>query len=365
MPRRRQQRKIPTPTWGRERGAIGRQVLSRTPQFYGAAGVVLLVLAAIGLVGFAFLSNAIAAYNRPGSTALRIDDTKYTVRYFTERLKTFVQQAGGAGSQAGAAQPAVAIPSLVNTLIQETMLLHFASEQNQSVSDDEVKGKIVERLGLKADDSNLEIRFRDEYSRSGLSETEYKDMMRAEILREKVLEKFKGAIPAAAESVHYREITLAQQSDADDIKRLIEGGADFVQLAKDKSLDKSTKDNGGDAGWAPRGALTKELEDALFALEVNQVTTLNNSASGVLVLQVTEKQADRPIDEAQKSTVANRSLQKWLDEKEKSVKIESDMPRLTGDIGFSSCSADKVKWALDRAYPSLGSGGTQVAQSLC
>ena len=51
MPKRRRRSRIPTPVWERERGAIGSQLLSRSPQFYATAGVIALVLAALMIIG--------------------------------------------------------------------------------------------------------------------------------------------------------------------------------------------------------------------------------------------------------------------------------------------------------------------------
>ena len=53
----------------------------------------------------------------------------------------------------------------------------------------------------------------------------------------------------------------------------IQGGADFAQIAAEKSLDTGAKENGGDAGWAPRGSLDTAREDKLFALEPGGLTT--------------------------------------------------------------------------------------------
>jgi hypothetical protein len=118
-------RKIPTPVWERDHGAISRPFAGRSPRFFGAIAVVLLVVVALGVIGFGFISDYIGDQQRPGSTALRIDDSEYTVREFANRLKTFVQDSGGSGGQG--AQPQVAIPSLVDQLIGETVLLRFAS----------------------------------------------------------------------------------------------------------------------------------------------------------------------------------------------------------------------------------------------
>jgi len=303
---------------------------------------VLLVLASVGLVGYGFFSDWRATQQRPGSTALRVGDTKYAVDYFTERLRTFVAQAGGASSQQG--QPSNAIPNVAEQLIGEAIVLQFAGDLGQSASEDDVKSEIGTQLSLPVTDPTFETRYRAEITRSGLTEDQYRETIKAEVLRKKMLAKFQADLPASAESIHYRQIVVAAQTDADAIRKQIEAGADFVQLAKDKSTDAATKDKGGDAGWAPRGLLDKKVEDTLFALEPGGLATYP-TANGAVVFQVTEKQADRPIDDPQKPTLANGALRDWLTEKRGALEIVNDMDLTTGD-------ADKIGYATKHAYPS-------------
>ena len=341
MPKRRRRSRVPVPVWERERGAIGSRVLGRRPQFYATAGVVLMVVVAIGLIVFGFGSDWIEDRNRPGSTAIQVEDTKYSVRYYTERLRRYIQQLGGAGTQFGQ-NPQFALALVSDELIREAILLRFAEEQGQSATDDEIKTEIATMLTLSGpDDPTFDARFQEELTRTNIPEAQYRDMAKAAVLNRKVQAKFTAEVPAAAESIHYRQIVVGEdQAAADAIKRQIEGGADFAQIAAEKSQDTTAKENGGDAGWAPRGSLETTLEDSLFALEPGQVITFPTQ-SNVYVYQLLEKQADRPIDEAQKPTLAQTAYQDWLDEKRASVKIVDEMQIQDGDL-------KKIEYAISR-----------------
>lgn len=340
MPKRRRRTRVPTPVWEREHGALGRRIAGRSPRFYATAGVVLLVLAAVGLVGYAFVADWRADQQRPGSTALQVGDTKYTVKYFTERLRSFVEQAGGAGSQQ--AQPTTAIPTVVDELTSEAIVLRSAGDLGQSVSDDDIKNEISTQLSLPVTDPTFETRYQTEITNIGVTEEQYRDIVKAGVLRKKLIAKFQADVPASAESVHYRQIALATQAEADGIRKQIEGGADFAQLAMAKSQDTGTKDKGGDAGWAPRGLLDKKVEETLFPLEPGGLATYP-TANGAIVFQVTEKQADRPIEDAQKPTLANLALRDWIVEKRGALEIVNDIDLTTGDV-------DKAFYACDRVY---------------
>jgi len=347
VPKRRRRSRVPVPAWERERGAIGRRVLGRSPQFYATAGVVVLVVAAIGVVAFGFGSNWLEDRNRPGSTAVQVEDIKYSVRYYTERLRQYIQEAGAAGAQI-AQNPQIALEPVSNTLIEEAVIRQFAEEQGQTVMEDEVKAQIATMLALSGpDDPSFETKFREELTSTGVTEEEYRDMARAAALRTKLTAEFKRQVPATAEAIHYRQIIVSDQTAADAVQRQITDGADFAQVAGEKSLDTTAKENGGDGGWVPRGILETALEDTLFALEPGQVTTYPTTQN-VFVFQVIERQADRPVEETQKDQISTTNLQDWLDEKRASVDAEG---RLVNHMELPGGDLDKIQYALSRVQP--------------
>ena len=355
MPKRRRRSRVPTPAWGRDRGAIGRRFAGRSPRFYATTGVVLIVLAAIGLIAFGFGSDWLEDRNRPSSTALQVGETKYSVRYYAERLRQFVEQIGGAASQV-AQNPQIAMQIVADEMEDEAILLSFAQELGVAANDDEVKAEVATMLELSGpDDPAFDTRFQEELTNTNVTEAQYRDRARAAVLKRKAQEKFTAEVPATAESVHYREILVADQAEADSILAQIQAGADFAQVAAEKSLDSGAKENGGDAGWAPRGSLDTALEDKLFALELGALTTFESNGQ-FFVYQLLEKQADRPVEESQKATISDNSYRKWLDEKRASLTIDNS-------VSPGGCDGKKVKWALDHAIPSASNG--LFSESLC
>ena len=342
MPKRRRRSSVPVPTWDKDRGAIGNRIAGRSPRFYAMAAVIGMMVVAVGLVAFAFLNNYLEDRNRPSSTAVKVEDTDYSVRYFTERLNRFIQQSGGSGSLFGQ-QPQAALSPVADELINEALLLRFSADQGQSVTEDEVKAEIAKMLTLTGpDDPTYDTRLQEELTRTKFTEDQYRDIARAAVLKTKVEQKFTAEIPATAESIHYREIVLdtQDQTEGDEIVRQIEGGADFAQVAKEKSTSPGAAESGGDAGWVPRGFLDKPLEDTLFPLEAGKLIVYPTEQQ-VFVYQVLEKQADRPVEDAQKTEIANNKFRSWLDEKRAAVRIVNDMDLTDGDI-------EKIDYALKR-----------------
>jgi parvulin-like peptidyl-prolyl isomerase len=321
-------------------------LLGLSAQAYAALAVAGLVVVALGVVTYAVIADEIADRNRPGSTAVRVDDRKFSLEYFADRVGTYIQQNGGQG-RFPADNPqlvAGAIQAAQEEMIGEQILVRFAGELGQATTEDEVNTEIATRMGLPSkDDATFATRFQEELTRSGLNEEQYREIASAAVLRRKVSEKFTAEVPANAESIHYRLIALGSgdQAVADDLRAQIEGGADFATLAQEKSLDTQTKENGGDAGWVPKGVLDSELEEHLFSQGVNKVTTYP-TASNIYVYQVTEYSADRPVDEAVKTQLADKKFGDWLVEKRESLDIKE----------FDFTNADNVTYLVERAWGS-------------
>jgi len=70
----------------------------------------------------------------------------------------------------------------------------------------------------------------------------------------------------AAEEIQARHILLESEDAAKDVIKELDGGADFAELAKEKSTGPSGP-TGGDLGFFTKGRMVKEFEDAAFALE--------------------------------------------------------------------------------------------------
>ncbi|MET1415750.1 peptidylprolyl isomerase [Roseibium sp. HPY-6] len=73
------------------------------------------------------------------------------------------------------------------------------------------------------------------------------------------------------EEINARHILVNDKAEAESLIKELDGGADFVELAKEKSTGPSGP-NGGDLGYFGRGQMVKPFEDAVFALEAGAYT---------------------------------------------------------------------------------------------
>jgi peptidyl-prolyl cis-trans isomerase D len=92
------------------------------------------------------------------------------------------------------------------------------------------------------------------------------------------------SVPKDADSV-----TAQKRRDlADKVLKQLQDGADFAQLAKTYSDDKSNSANGGELGSFGRGVMVKEFEDAAFALRPGQLSGIVQTPFGFHIIKVEE-----------------------------------------------------------------------------
>jgi parvulin-like peptidyl-prolyl isomerase len=146
--------------------------------------------------------------------------------------------------------------------------------------------------------------------------------------------------------VHARGILVATMDEAEDIKAKLKNGESFEALAKQCSQH-SSKDKGGDFGWKVPGMEKGMLDRIIAALKPNEISEIIRDESvktkgGWWVVQVIDKQADRPLDEAIREKLADKCLSEWVNEQAKNAKINVQMDQAQMD------------WAADRVIKSRG-----------
>ncbi|MBL4769214.1 MAG: peptidylprolyl isomerase [Rhodobacteraceae bacterium] len=101
-------------------------------------------------------------------------------------------------------------------------------------------------------------------------------------------------------------ILLDTEDEAKSVKAMLDTGADFADLAKEKSTGPSGP-NGGSLGWFGLGAMVPEFEEAVVALKPGQVSDPVQTQFGwhVLILNEKRKVSAPPLDEV-RGEIANR-----------------------------------------------------------
>jgi peptidyl-prolyl cis-trans isomerase C len=135
------------------------------------------------------------------------------------------------------------------------------------------------------------------------------------------------------EQVKARHILVLTAEVAGEIRRALENGGDFAQLAETQSIDQHTAKNGGDLGYFERGQMVPEFEKSCFGLKVGEISGVVETQFGYHIIKLEDKKEAvtkvfyEVSDEIKKRLIADKQraeYQKWLDRLEKKAKIEMD-----------------------------------------
>jgi peptidyl-prolyl cis-trans isomerase C len=83
-------------------------------------------------------------------------------------------------------------------------------------------------------------------------------------------ETFKGSMGSNEYKV--RHILVDKEDDAKAIIVELNKGGDFAKIAKEKSKDPGSKENGGDLDWGPSARYVKPFADAISSMQKGQTT---------------------------------------------------------------------------------------------
>jgi len=144
----------------------------------------------------------------------------------------------------------------------------------------------------------------------------------------------------------------AAKKRIDEIKKRLDGGADFATVAREVSEDEVSKANGGDLGFLGHGRVFKEVEDAALAAEPGKVVGPVKSAFGYHLLLVSEKRPAglKPFDDVKDqihSRLAMEAAQKLAETrgKELAAKVAKNKPKSADELAAFAKDAPGIVFA--------------------
>jgi peptidyl-prolyl cis-trans isomerase C len=141
----------------------------------------------------------------------------------------------------------------------------------------------------------------------------------------KVYDEAVKQVPAEQE-VHARHILVATEDEAKAIEDELKKGADFAELAKQKSKDPGAAD-GGDLGYFTKDQMVPEFADAAFKLDKGQISDPIHTQFGWHVIKVEDKRTKpTPTFDQVKAQLTNyvehRAQAEMVDNLRKNATIE-------------------------------------------
>ncbi len=120
---------------------------------------------------------------------------------------------------------------------------------------------------------------------------------------ESFFKQYQDSLPKQEETVDISHILLqikpSEESTREalakirSIKKMLQDGQDFTELASKYSQDPSAKINKGDLGWTSRGDFVPEFEQAAYALKTGEISDIVQTQFGFHIIQLLDRQGEK------------------------------------------------------------------------
>ena len=316
-----------------------------------------------------------------------VDDDVVLVSELDYRVKTVREQIVAAGQQIPPTN--ILVNQVLERLILESIQLQMGERAGVRIDDETLTraiSGIAERNGLSIEEFITQIeadgfpypRFREEVRRDMIiSRVQSAQVNRRISMTEQEIESFLSSpLGQRALSDEYRvghillEIATdategakqAAQDESRDIVSLLRSGADFREMAIERSASASALE-GGDMGWRKAGSLPSLFAETAVALEVGDTADPIRSESGLHIIQLLDKrgvgielveQVNARHILVQPSEIRSeeqvRELIHEIRERLDSGEAFSDLARVYSDDPGSALAGGELGWADPNLY---------------
>ncbi len=215
--------------------------------------------------------------------------------------------------------------SSLEALINRAVVNQEAKRQGVSVSDTELDA----RMALVKNQLGGAERYNQWLTQSGFTEGLHREQVRGTLLMEKIINKSNPIRDADLEQVVVRVILLPNEAAAKSVANILKDGGDFIQLAKERSMDPQTGQQGGLLPPLMRSDYP-DVWKAVSGLKPGQTTGAVKLGDNHAILKLEQR---RPAaQQAQQEREPNRTrllsvrMDQWLDAARKRAKISYGTP---------------------------------------
>ena len=300
------------------------------------AVVVVLVIGSIA--GYAIYRQEIAPFE---TVVLRIDEKEIKMRYFLKRLRMSQRNPSFGGPV-----------RLLGMIAQEEVLKEKATKApyNFSVTTEEIEAalKTVARRGSDSITENeYQEWYRQQLNQTQLSKSEFEELARTNLLRQKLSGYLAVRAPTVAEQVHLHIIFQKSPEEIQKVWQRLDAGEDFFQLAKELNPSVATRENRGDLGWQIKNGLDRRLADVAFQLEVGVPSNpipLPKEAFAIVIVK--EKAAAREMSKEMQERQKFGLVEQWASKELQNHKISYH--GLNEGRGWDSETDAWANWQMQR-----------------
>ncbi len=197
------------------------------------------------------------------------------------------------------------------------------------------------------------------YTGIGLDDLRTKVLVRSE--QQTLLDAVGNEMNYEPRALDLQIIVVDSEEEAQEILGQLGNGADFAQLARERSLDEQARGNGGDLGFFGTGEMVPEFERAAFAAAPGELVGPVQTTFGYHVIQVVGREYARRLSRIVVSTEAD--AQRVLERLEAGESFDDLVRELSpeggagSDLGMLAPDDVPEAWRSRIFDPDLGIGG--------
>ena len=266
-----------------------------TAQFLIVIAAVVVVVG--GIAGFAIYRERLAPFQ---TTVLVVDDSSINLRYFLKRVHMAQREP----------------LEMLQALTRELMIAQVAPQPpyDIEVSEQDVDqfiGELAAAGGGTATEAEVREWYRQQLNENQLSDAEFRELLRRDVLAARLAEYLGARIPTVAEQVRIFLIVQSSFEAASSVAEQLAAGADFFALARELNADPQLRERAGEVGWFPREALSGPLAGA-FDLSPGEPSRVIHQGDAFAIALVAERVAARAIEPEALEAVKATALNRWF-----------------------------------------------------
>jgi len=235
----------------------------------------------------------------------KINDELISVEDFSKKYNTFLLTTGTKDNLKMR-------HDFLKTMIDEETLFQFLKESKFIQ-----KPAVKEKLNKQRDQVYLNYYFK---------EIIYPDL---KVSEQEVREAFKRS----KVKIHARHLLAPDLEKAEQLKKSLESGTSFAELAKKSFHNPRLASNGGDIGWFSFGETEPAFENAAYSLEINEISKPIKTNRGYCIIQVLDKKQDVFISEHEFKT-REKKLKKKLKKQKQTSFLEKETDKIFLEMGI-------------------------------
>ncbi len=204
-------------------------------------------------------------------------------------------------------------PSIVQMLVQDKLIADDMKKNNVKVDDKELDDKFLqyiqqfggqEKFDKMLEDYNMSSdKFKETIKKDQIYQKHRDWFEKKHPISDKDAKKYFDEHKETLAQVKASHILVADENTANEVKKKIDDGADFAELAKEYSKDTANSNKGGDLGYFTKDKMVKEFADKAFSMKKGEVSEPVKTSYGYHIIKVDDKKdtADSLKDDISKA----------------------------------------------------------------